>query len=177
MIRIHVPFNLRLVSRDCRRDLLRHYTTTSATARTTSTTARVLTSLPLTIPPPTASDGLYRQPSLVQWHAFTIHRASFSSLAPAQSFTFYTSASFSPKGKKYEPENEFYSHVSGTPDFVPNPGERRSRAGQDAYFITGMAGAGEDGNEAVAVGVVFMLSFFFFGIEMYIYTVVRFGDG
>ena len=72
---------------------------------------------------------------------------------PPESFAFYTSASFSPKGEKFKPYSEMNSHVSGSREFAPDRGEPRSRAGQDAYFITGL----EKVEGAVAVGVVCFL--------------------
>ena len=73
--------------------------------------------------------------------------------SPPKPFTFYTAASFSQKDKDYDPESEIFSHISGSREFAPDPEEPRSRAGLDAYFVTGL----EKMEGAVAVGVVCFL--------------------
>jgi len=110
--------------------------------------------MPLPTPAPPPFDPRQR-------HQFSLLRRTFStnhpreqaanvSSPPPESFTFYTAASFSPKGKDYEPQSEIYNHVSGSREFAPDPKEPRSRAGQDAFFVTGL----EKVEGAVAVGVV-----------------------
>lgn len=152
MMRIHAQSSLRFISRHCSRTLPvalpRHLSTSTTAARTT-----IPMSLPLPLLPPT------RRVPQHHHHLSSFLRRTFATKKgpPPESFTFYTSASFSPKGKKYDPEKEIFSHVSGSPESTPNPEKRRSRAGQDAYFVTGLEHAEGDGNDAVAVGVVCLL--------------------
>jgi len=103
--------------------------------------------LPTPIPPPRHSRPRHQFASLLRRNFCANHSPS------PKSFAFYTAASFSPKGKVYDPNSEIFNHVSGSREFVPDPEEPRSRAGQDAFFITGL----EQVEGAVAVGVVCFL--------------------
>ena len=143
MIRIPSPSSLRLVSRGCSHSvpLPRDHS-----YPTTAQTISILSRISIPIPPPCHS-----------WprHQFSLLRRNFCTnhSPPPESFAVYTAASFSPKGKNYDPDSEIYRHASGSREFVPGPEELRSRAGQDAYFITGL----EKVEGAVAVGVVCFL--------------------
>ena len=98
-----------------------------------------------TAPPVACSSNFLRRFSAIGRNHEEIRTAAVD----APRYKFRISASYSPKGHKYQPHKDTWNFDSSVSEFWPSFEKRLSDAGQDAFFVSNVNGTG-----AVAIGVV-----------------------